>query len=312
MKNTIKNLINPSYLARGRINRLSSVLSIIFLHIAFLLGLVIANLIFKMTPLLGGLLSLILLYLYIIYYLQILIRRFHDLGYSGWNSIIGYIPFMNIVLIIFLIFAKGEAHKNEFGYPVRKSASPIDVFFNKETIYTESDFTYEVNEKLPTILATILGIFIIFSVAAYIQRESFKEKEIPTESSVLPNKYANGIECSDIAKKIFEKSSAKSLEDTLYSNRYITGSYTSHYNAKLDKCLYEEIGQYQHHSIEVDGNGKLSMTDSKTIYDGVENKQLISCGGQYSFDCKDYRDSSEGVSLTQSEFIEIEKELMSN
>lgn len=45
------------------------------------------------------------------------IRRLHDRNHSGWLSLLMLVPFANAILALYLIFAKGDAHANQFGPP---------------------------------------------------------------------------------------------------------------------------------------------------------------------------------------------------
>ena len=48
-------------------------------------------------------------------------RRLNDLGRSGWLALTMFLPFVNIVLVIFLIFAKGDDGVNQYGAPPREN-----------------------------------------------------------------------------------------------------------------------------------------------------------------------------------------------
>lgn len=43
------------------------------------------------------------------------VKRFHDLGRSGWLAIGMIIPIVNILLVIYLAFFKGQEYDNEYG-----------------------------------------------------------------------------------------------------------------------------------------------------------------------------------------------------
>lgn len=43
------------------------------------------------------------------------IKRLHDLGKSGWYYILSFIPFINIVIGIYMAFFKGEEFDNKYG-----------------------------------------------------------------------------------------------------------------------------------------------------------------------------------------------------
>ena len=44
-----------------------------------------------------------------------MIRRFHDLGKSGWYVLTLIIPLIDIGVILYLLFAPGTAGANEYG-----------------------------------------------------------------------------------------------------------------------------------------------------------------------------------------------------
>ncbi|RKG29840.1 DUF805 domain-containing protein [Acinetobacter tianfuensis] len=45
------------------------------------------------------------------------IRRLHDRNHTGWLSLLLLVPIANICLALYLIFAKGDAHENQYGWP---------------------------------------------------------------------------------------------------------------------------------------------------------------------------------------------------
>lgn len=45
------------------------------------------------------------------------IRRLHDRNHSGWLSLLTLIPLVNLGLTLYLVFAKGDEHENQFGLP---------------------------------------------------------------------------------------------------------------------------------------------------------------------------------------------------
>lgn len=48
---------------------------------------------------------------------SLLIRRFHDLGKKGWFSLLIFIPFINVIIHLYLLFATGAAGENMYGNP---------------------------------------------------------------------------------------------------------------------------------------------------------------------------------------------------
>ncbi len=47
------------------------------------------------------------------------IRRLHDLGKTGWLVLIIFIPIVNILFYLYLLFGKGDQEENEYGNPPR-------------------------------------------------------------------------------------------------------------------------------------------------------------------------------------------------
>ena len=45
-------------------------------------------------------------------------KRFHDLGKSAWSVLLLLIPLINLVMLLVLIFAKGEEGENQYGMPL--------------------------------------------------------------------------------------------------------------------------------------------------------------------------------------------------
>jgi uncharacterized membrane protein YhaH (DUF805 family) len=47
-------------------------------------------------------------------------KRFHDIGKSGWLSLVLVIPLVGLIAIIFLLVARGDDYDNQYG-PTRSS-----------------------------------------------------------------------------------------------------------------------------------------------------------------------------------------------
>ncbi|NQZ07908.1 MAG: DUF805 domain-containing protein [Algicola sp.] len=52
-------------------------------------------------------------------------RRFHDLNFSGWWSITVLIPILSIIPGLFLMFAPGNKHENDYGLMPNKNGASI-------------------------------------------------------------------------------------------------------------------------------------------------------------------------------------------
>ena len=63
----------------------------------------------------SGVLSIILIgiYTYTINY----IRRWHDLGKSGWWTLVLLVPIVGLLAFLYLLLAPGEEDSNEWGSP---------------------------------------------------------------------------------------------------------------------------------------------------------------------------------------------------
>lgn len=78
----------------------------------------------NLLPILIG----VLVPIFFIINLSLIIRRLHDLGWSGWLSILCYIPYLNIIPLLILLFKGGEYHANKFGVPHVKRKFLKDIF----------------------------------------------------------------------------------------------------------------------------------------------------------------------------------------
>ena len=56
------------------------------------------------------------------------IRRCHDLGYTGWLSLLVYIPYIGFIAALFFIFKKGEEGLNQYGKPPTERPFFKDIF----------------------------------------------------------------------------------------------------------------------------------------------------------------------------------------
>jgi uncharacterized membrane protein YhaH (DUF805 family) len=50
------------------------------------------------------------------------VRRCHDLGRSGWLTLLGFVPLVNLAFGLYLLFAKGQSGSNAYG-PALDTAS---------------------------------------------------------------------------------------------------------------------------------------------------------------------------------------------
>lgn len=59
--------------------------------------------------------KLIFVMIAIIYSLSLMTRRFHYINRSGWWSIAGLIPLLNVIAGLILLFKKGTVGDNKYG-----------------------------------------------------------------------------------------------------------------------------------------------------------------------------------------------------
>ena len=113
---------NPSVLtAHGRLGRLAFAAWNFLLMIA---SLILFSVLFISFPDLTThfswlpILSIVVLYLVMMYFgFVFMIQRLHDRNQSGWWSLLCLVPFINLLLTLFLLFAKGDRSANRYGPP---------------------------------------------------------------------------------------------------------------------------------------------------------------------------------------------------
>ena len=69
------------------------------------------------VPVFMGIGLLIPQILFLVVYLLLAIRRFHDINAAGWWSILLIVPLANLVAVLVLAFKRGDAMANRFGPP---------------------------------------------------------------------------------------------------------------------------------------------------------------------------------------------------
>ncbi len=131
--NYVKNLYN------GRINRKNYGLGLLFFFLVLILfGVILAGTLASYD---STFIIIILLAIYVIFVVHILslhVRRLHDLGKSGWKTLLLIIPLVNFIILIWLLFAKSEENNNNYGSPLPKDTKFFDALFNQNTphVYT--------------------------------------------------------------------------------------------------------------------------------------------------------------------------------
>ena len=99
----------------------------------------------------------------LVFFALLSVKRFHDINYSGWMSLIFIVPLINLGILSFIIafigviirlillFAKGEAHKNRFGeLPAGNHRNKLLIFIGI-VVLTIIVFVNTYSEALPII-----------------------------------------------------------------------------------------------------------------------------------------------------------------
>ncbi|WP_018690550.1 DUF805 domain-containing protein [Algicola sagamiensis] len=80
----------------------------------------------------GTIAAIVMMVLVVIIFLALCfglyIRRFHDIGRSGWNAVIMLIPIVSSVLNIYLMLKKGDEHENNWGAQIMEASSAMKRF----------------------------------------------------------------------------------------------------------------------------------------------------------------------------------------
>ena len=114
-KETIKEMFLTT---QGRLNRKPYILRGLFLWILSLVTSGVMDVTSESDSLVMNLLSLVLFVLFIalgVATIMLVIRRWHDLGKSGWFTLLLFIPLVNLFVALYLWVKKGDEGPNEYG-----------------------------------------------------------------------------------------------------------------------------------------------------------------------------------------------------
>ena len=114
-KETIKEMFLTT---QGRLNRKPYILRGLFLWILSLVTSGVMDVTSESDSLVMNLLSLVVFVLFIalgVATIMLVIRRWHDLGKSGWFTLLLFIPLVNLFVALYLWVKKGDEEPNEYG-----------------------------------------------------------------------------------------------------------------------------------------------------------------------------------------------------
>lgn len=63
--------------------------------------------------------------------LGVSVRRYHDFNWSGWFVLLGFVPILNFIMLLVLLFKKGDLASNRFGETVPKTVPLADAVLNR-------------------------------------------------------------------------------------------------------------------------------------------------------------------------------------
>ena len=105
----------------GRMNRLTFFVS--WLQITVLSVILIVIIEIFLTDPLSTLLGYGISILFGFFNAVIVVRRFHDLGMSGWYFLLFCIPLVNFITLLALFFVSGQAKSNKYGALSKRGVS---------------------------------------------------------------------------------------------------------------------------------------------------------------------------------------------
>lgn len=114
-------------LEAGRFNRSTFILtSLVSMFVFVIVAMIIGGILFPSFELVdsygrysgGSPVLLPVAVLWWVYHSLCVVRRLHDLGMSGWWLVGYFVPFVNFIISLKLLFERGEKEKNRFGEPL--------------------------------------------------------------------------------------------------------------------------------------------------------------------------------------------------
>lgn len=118
-------------LFRGRMGRKHYAVGLLFAPVLLIpTSIILVPLFSLLEGFLENLLSGMVLLIYLVFILSLHIRRLHDLGDSGWHLLLFFIPVVNFLFFLYLLFSPGEKEENEYGKQLEK-AGLFDILLNR-------------------------------------------------------------------------------------------------------------------------------------------------------------------------------------
>ena len=122
--------------ASGRFGRASYIAYAFGTYLALLviMGIVtaMASLLGDSAPMVVGGVLVIAYVLTVVFAIIFMIRRLHDLNWSGWLSVLTIVPLVNIVIAIPCLFFRGTNGANNYGSPPKPNKAHVVLGFGGE------------------------------------------------------------------------------------------------------------------------------------------------------------------------------------
>jgi len=123
---TIRNMFN------GRIGRVNWILGILIYTAVFFVTAFIVALFAIRGSEEAAVVAVTIIYIIVaIFILALHVRRLHDLNYSGWIALVSFVPFLNLLLTIILLFMPGEPAANTYGERLPKGTRFTGILLNR-------------------------------------------------------------------------------------------------------------------------------------------------------------------------------------
>lgn len=114
----------------GRLGRMRFVTyGLISAILIMMVGGIAAAVLIPLNPVFSAAIYMAILLASMIYGISLYVRRLHDLGRSGWWSLLMMTPLLNLVLLIYVLFFPGTKGINQHGPRVKPNSTGVIVAF---------------------------------------------------------------------------------------------------------------------------------------------------------------------------------------
>lgn len=112
------------HIYKGRLNRstffLGWLVFLLFSIIVVAVALSITDGFSHFNPVISIVIAVLFAGLYFFFF-SLAVRRFHDMGRSGWTCLLVLIPYINLLVLLYLFFMRGNKEKNKYGESLKQT-----------------------------------------------------------------------------------------------------------------------------------------------------------------------------------------------